>query len=365
MSLLYPEEGKEGKTERGSSKKREDARNDGKVVCSQEINTVAVLAVSYFFYTRLSPYLKQSIIELLGFWEHIDVTAVWDIVMVQGVFVKAFKVWFFGAISVGCVAVAASIVASISQTRPFFSTDVLKWKFDSLNPMTGAKQLFSKDSIMKLGLSLMKVCLISTVVWATVRAEIPELVSLHRLHLVAGIDWYMNLLGLVIWRILVLYIIIAIIDWIKEKRKFESGIMMTRQEVKDEAKNQEGSPQVKRQVRKKMQELTMSRMMASVPDASVVITNPTFIAIAVKYDAEMGAPVVVAKGKRLTAQRIREIADENGVPILERKPLARAMYSKIKVGSPVPTAFYEAIAELLAYLYKIGDERIHKQLSPD
>lgn len=367
MSLLYPEEGKEGKTERGTESRRRKAREeDGKVVCSQEINTVVVLAISIFFFSKILPYLRHALENIMHLWERVDVTADWSVRLVQEIFWNVLKVWLLGAVSVGVVAMAASIVANIAQTKPYFSTQVLKLKFSSLNPVSGFKQLFSKESLVRLVLSLLKVSVISTVVWASVRHHIPELVSLHRLGLMAGLDWFVTLLSRVIVRILVLYILIAAVDWIKEKRKYEFGLMMTRQEIKDEHKNQEGSPHVKRHIRKKMQELSLSRMMAAVPDASVVITNPTFIAIAVKYDASsMGAPIVLAKGKRLTAQRIREIAKENGVPILERKPLARAMYAKVQVGSPVPTDFYEAVAELLAYLYQIGNKRIREQLSRD
>ena len=363
MSILYPEEGKDGKTERGTAKKREEARKDGKLVCSNEINTVAVLAAGVVFLRFLFPYVQQSLTDFLQHWSRLDVTAEWNVKLVQTVFLDVLKLWLLGGVSIGCVAVGASVMANIVQTGPYFSTKVLEWKFDSLNPVSGFKQLFSKDSIVKLGLSLMKVGLIAMVIWFTVRKQIPEMASLYRLSLRDGLHWYMLLLMKVIYKVLVLYILIAALDWIKEKRKFEAGIMMKKQEVKDEHKNQDGNPQIKRQQRKKMQELSMSRMMAAVPDASVVITNPTYLAIAVKYDAAAGgAPVVVAKGKRLNAKRIRKIAAESGVPILERKPLARAMYARVKIGQPVPPDFYEAVAELLAYLYRMGNERIRQQL---
>ena len=364
MSLLHPEQGKEGKTERGSEKKRREARDDGKVVFSMEINTVVVLAASFLTFLFMLPYIHRSLGDFLQYWSRLDQRSEWSPKFIQSIMGEFMKTWLVGFGVVGGVALLTAIATSIAQTKPFFSTKVLKLRFDSLNPVNGVKQLFSKDSLVKLAISIMKVSLVTLIVWTTIRKEIPQLTSLYRLDLHDGISWFMALLTKVVWKILVLYIIIAIIDWIKEKRKFELNIMMTKQEVKDERKNQEGSPQVKREVRKKMQQLTVSRMMAKVPDASVVITNPTRLAIAVKYDPDSnGAPIVVAKGKRLTAKRIREIARENGVPILERKPLARAMYDKVKVGSPVPSAFYEAVAELLAYLYRIGNARIRAQLS--
>ena len=257
-----------------------------------------MLAAGLLSLKFLLPYINQSMKSLLQHWTHLDVTAEWNIRLVQAVFRDALNVWLLGGVAIGCVAIVASVAANIAQTGPYASSEVMKWKFDQLNPVSGWKQLFSKDSLVKLVLSLMKVGLISIVVWTTVRHKIPEMVSLYRLGLYAGIQWYMTLLIKVTIKIIVLYIIIAAIDWIKEKRKYEFGIMMSRQEVQDEMKNLEGSPEVKRKLRKKMQELSMSRMMASVPDASVVITNPTYLAIAVKYDASSGgAPIVVAKGK--------------------------------------------------------------------
>ena len=310
MGLLHPEEGKDGKTERGTSKKREDARKDGKLVCSSEINTVVVLAAAFAAFWWLRPYLFTLLKDFLEYWAQIDLSSEWTPKFVQAIMGNFVKVWFLGAISIGLVALVATVLANIAQTKPFFSGSVLKLKFDGLNPVTGLKNLFSKDSLIKLVISLLKVSLVSLVVWGTVRKHIPEIASLYRLGLRDALQWHLALLMKVIWKILVLYILIAVIDWIKEKRKFELNIMMTRQEIKDERKNQEGSPQVKQKVRRKMQELSFSRMMASVPDASVVITNPTHLAIAIKYDAKKkGAPIVVAKGKRLTAMRIPENCD--------------------------------------------------------
>jgi flagellar biosynthetic protein FlhB len=364
MALLCPEENKEGKTERGSEKKRQEARKEGKVVCSSETNTVLVVAGAVIVLQKVLPILRHYLTGFLEHWTQLDVTAEWNVGLVQHVILDGTKIWAAGLLSVGLIVVLSSTIASISQTGFFFQPEVMKLKFDSLNPVSGAKQLFSKDSIGKLVLSLLKVGVITLVVWGAVRNHIMEVGFLYRLSVAEGVRWFLKLLYVVVWRILALFLIVAVIDWIKEKRKFESGIMMTKQEVKDERKNQDGNPQIKQKQRGKMRELSMARMMAALPDASVVITNPTHLAIAIKYDARtMNAPIVVAMGKRLTALRIREIAAQHDIPILERKPLVRAMYSKVKIGRPVPAAYYGAIAELLAYLYRIGDSRIRQQLS--
>ncbi len=364
MAFLYPEEGAEGKTERGTEKKRRDARKEGKVVQSGEVVTVAVIASAIVVFMLMLPLLRHYLTGLMLNWVQLDLSGEWTVLMVQALLKQSLILCALGILPVGLAVMVASTIASVAQTKPFFHAEVLKLRFDSLNPANGAKQLFSKESIVKLCLSILKVVVISLVVWGTVRNRIGELAFLHRLDLAEGLQWFMTLFVQITWRVLALFTIVAVLDWIKEKRKYEKSIMMTKQEIRDEHKNQESSPQVKQRMRRKMRELSAVRMMAAVPDATVVITNPTFLAIALKYEASSpGAPIVVAKGKRLTAKRIRRIAEENQVTIVERKPLARAMYHQVEVGQPVPAAYYEAIAELLAYLYRMGDARIRSELA--
>ncbi|MBN2164435.1 MAG: EscU/YscU/HrcU family type III secretion system export apparatus switch protein [Pontiellaceae bacterium] len=364
MGLLHPEEGTDGKTERGTQRKRKEARKEGKVVISNEIITIVVLAGGMLVLMGMLPLMKYYLTGFMYQWTEIDVTGSWSIEMVQGLIRQSAMMCVLGILPFGIVAVLGSTVASMAQTQPFFQPEVMKLNFNALNPVNGAKQLFSMESIVKLVLSMLKVAVISLVVWSVVRKQLNELAFLNRLDISEGIQWFMTLLIRICIRVLSLFMLIAVLDWIKEKRKFEKSIMMTKQEVKEEHKSQQSSPQVKQKMRNKMRQLSTARMMAAVPDATVVVTNPTFIAIAIKYDpASGGAPIVVAKGKRLTAKRIRAIAEENGVAIVERKPLARAMYNKVEIGKPVPATYYQAIAELLAYLYRMGNARIRQQMA--
>ncbi|MDF7800914.1 EscU/YscU/HrcU family type III secretion system export apparatus switch protein [Pontiellaceae bacterium B1224] len=364
MAFLYPEEGADGKTERGTEKKRKDVRKDGKVVMSNEVVTVAVISCAAVVFMITLPMLRHYLSGFILNWTQVDVTGDWNLDLVQGLFMQGTFLCALGIMPIGLAVMLGSIVASVAQTKPFFQTEALKLNFKALSPSAGAKELFSKDSIVKLVLSMLKVIVISLVVWGVVRSHIGELAFLHRLSIAEALQWFMILFIRIVWRVLLLFALVAVLDWIKEKRKFEKSIMMTKQEVRDEHKNQESSPQMKQHLRRKMRELSTARMMASVPDATVVITNPTFLAIAIKYDTSSGGgPVVVAKGKRLSAKRIRRLAEESGITVIERKPLARAMYNKVEVGKPVPAAYYQAIAELLAYLYRMGDARIREQLS--
>jgi flagellar biosynthetic protein FlhB len=363
MALLHPEQGPEGKTERGTEKKRQDARKKGKVVISTEVINFVVIAASLAVFIIILPILRRYLYGFMQLWSQLDLSTEWNAQYVGALFKQASVLCAIGILPVGVTAMIGSTVATMAQTKPFFETETLKLKFDALNPVNGVKQLFSKDSIAKLFLSLLKVFVISIVVWGVVKQQVDELTFLNRLSVTEGMQWFVTLLIRIVIRILALYILIAVLDWIKEKRKFEASIMMTKQEVKDEQKGQESNPQVKQKMRRTMRELSAARMMASVPDSTVVITNPTFLAIAIKYDANsMNAPIVVAKGKRKTAHRIRSLAEENGVPLLERKPLARAMYNKVEIGKPVPAEYYEAVAELLAYLYRMGNSHVRQQL---
>lgn len=364
MAFLCPEDGGDGKTEQGTEKKRKDVRKDGKVVLSNEVITVAVIGCAIVVFLITLPFLRHYLTGFILNWSQVDVTGEWTLDLVQGLITQGALMCALGIMPIGLAVMFGSTVASVAQTKPFFQTEALKLNFKALNPTAGAKELFSKDSIVKLVLSMLKVIVISLVVWGVVRSHIGELSFLHRLSITEALQWFMILFSRIVWRVLVLFALVAVLDWIKEKRKFEKSIMMTKQEVRDENKNQESSPQMKQHMRRKMRELSTARMMASIPDATVVITNPTFLAIAIKYDAsEGGGPVVVAKGKRLSAKKIRRLAEENGIAVIERKPLARAMYNKIEVGKPVPAAYYQAIAELLAYLYRMGDTRIREQLA--
>lgn len=363
MALLYPEEGADGKTERGTEKKRKDVRKEGKVVQSIEIGTVLAVAGAAAVFMLTLPLLRHYLTGFMLNWTRLDLAGDWNLAVVQGLLRQSLILCALGILPIGLTVLLATTLASVFQTKLFFEPETLKLRFDALNPANGAKELFSKESIVKLVLSMLKVAVIALVVWCAVRKQLGELTFLHRLTITDGLQWFMILFVRIVWRVLALFVVVAVLDWIKEKRKYEKSIMMTKQEIRDEHKNLESSPQMKQQMRRKMRELSTARMMAAVPDATVVITNPTFIAIALKYDAASpGGPIVVAKGKRLSAKRIRHLAEESGVAVVERKPLARAMYSQVEVGRAVPAAYYEAIAELLAHLYRMGDDRVRSQL---
>jgi flagellar biosynthetic protein FlhB len=234
------------------------------------------------------------------------------------------------------------------------STKPLQPKFSKLNPVSGFKRLFSKEKIVELLKSIAKVVLISYVVYQTIKGDWVYLVQFYDMPLNQAIEVIGDIVINLGLKISVVFMVIAFMDLFYQKRKFNEDIKMTKQEVKDEYKNSEGDPQIKGKIKSKMREASQRRMMQDVPKADVVITNPTHFAVAIRYNPdEAPAPVVLAKGADYLALKIKEIAKENKVEIVENKPLARMLYANVDIGQQVPPELYQAVAEVLAMVYKL------------
>jgi flagellar biosynthetic protein FlhB len=236
---------------------------------------------------------------------------------------------------------------------------------DRMNPVSGLKKVLSLRSLVEMVKGLLKAALFALVIYFSLRKDTPELVHAIRFPLEAGVSQLLwKLLGLS-FRLAFLLLVIAIFDYVYQKWEFERSIKMSKQELKEEYKQMEGDPQIKSKIRQKQRELARSRMMSSVPKADVVITNPTRLAVALEYDRKvMDAPVVSAKGSGFLARKIREIAREKGVPVVENKPLARSLFENLEVGDEVPEEFYRAVAEVLAFVYRIRKGRPSVPLGP-
>ena len=225
-------------------------------------------------------------------------------------------------------------------------------KLSKFNPINGFKRIFSKDSLFELLKSVIKVGVIAYVAYTNLVEEADNLFVLYEISLNQAIALVGNIIIEFGIEISIVFIVIGIIDYMYQKWKFGEDMKMTKQEVKDEYKNTEGDPQIKGRIRQKMREASQRRMMQDVPKADVVITNPTHFAVAIKYDAEVSkAPIVVAKGEDYLAQKIKEVARENNVEIVENKPLARMLYHNVDIGAEIPPELYQAVAEVLAMVY--------------
>jgi flagellar biosynthetic protein FlhB len=234
------------------------------------------------------------------------------------------------------------------------TTKPLKPKFSKLNPISGMKKIFSTRKLFELAKSILKLAVMAVVIYSFLTGRTESLFLLYDMPLSQAIGLMGNLIISLGLRIAAAYMVIAFIDLIYQRRKFTKDMMMTKQEVKDEFKNSEGDPAVKSAQKRRMMEASRRRMMQQLPQADVVITNPTHYAVAIKYDAdESDAPIVIAKGADYLAQKIKEIARDNDVEIVENKPLARMLYANVEVGELVPPELYKAVAEVLAYVYHL------------
>jgi len=348
------EDSAEEKTEAPSDKKRQDAREKGTVAKSTEINSVIVLFAGIFtlkffgkwMYDELAHGTEQFLLAMGDCsLSHDRVIAL----IMQGLLLMG-KV----SLPVAGAILIAGVAANIVQIGFLFTGKPLVPDIQKINPVSGFKRLFSMRSIVETVKNILKLAVIGLVAWLTLRAEFVRMLQLSDAS-VAGIWIYTTAIAFkVVINIALMLIIIALLDLAYQRFDHEKRLRMSHQEIKEEHKQLDGDPQIKARIRSLQREMARRRMMDQVPKATVVVTNPTYIAIALRYEpSEQDAPVVIAKGKRIVAERIRQLARENGIPIVENKPLARAMYDKIQPGLPIPVEFFTAVAEIMAYVYRL------------
>ena len=348
------------KTELPTPKKLEDARKEGQVAKSKEISNAAVLLVMFATMSWIISYYGVRFQSVFGaVYSQIPDTVVMyggnlPFKTVTSTIRSAMTTLLIILVPALLIGVVVPFIANLLQVKWKPTTKPLKPKFSKLNPISGVKRLFSLNSLMELLKSIIKILVIGLMVFFYLRSNQDKLFVLLDLPLAETLSELLKMIVNLGIRISVAYILIAAADFIYQKWKFREDMRMTKQEVKDEFKNTEGDPQIKGKQRQRMQEASRRRMMQSLPQADVVITNPTHYAVAIKYDPERyDAPYVVAKGADYLAARIKEIAKDNDIEIVENKPLARMLYANVEIGQIVPPELYQAVAEVLAFVYRI------------
>lgn len=346
----------EGKTETASPKKREDARKKGQVAKSTEVNTAFLFLAAFsgfrVFGTYMATTLKQLFVDTFEKISSVETffQPIYMSYYVGDTFFTIIKV--VGPILI--LILAAGILASLAQVGWSPSLEPMAPKFSKLNPLSGFKRMFSSQSLMELAKAIFKVLVLGTVIYSRIKTEIPTFLMLMDMSLSQIVTYVSELVISIGFRIAMIFSFMAAVDFAYQKFKFEDSIKMTKQEVKDEHKQSDGDPQIKQKIKQKMREMSMQRMMQSVPEADVIITNPTHYAVAIKYNPEEGtAPIVVAKGADYIAQKIKETASEHKVEIVENKPLARTLYAVVEIGDEIPPELYKAVAEILAFIYNL------------
>lgn len=348
------------KTEEPTSKKLEDARKEGQVAKSREVTSAFEMLAAFL--------MMRFLVEYMG---TVFVGNMYDIYSQIPTYVKlydghiqtqTFRMLFVQSLlrilqiiaPFLLVGFLVAFVTNLLQVKWKMTTKPLQPKFNKLNPVSGVKRIFSANSLIELLKSLLKLTLIGYVVYNYLEKNMPPIYMLYDVSLNQGIAQVGTLVINLGIRISLFYMLIAAADFAYQKIKFKKDMKMTKQEVKDEYKNQEGDPQIKGKQRQRMMEASRRRMMQQLPEADVVITNPTHFAVAIKYEPELyDAPYVVAKGADYLAQKIKDVAKENHIEIVENKPLARMLYANVDVGSVVPPELYQAVAEVLAFVYHL------------
>ena len=358
----FAKEGPGGeKTEPATAKKLQEARKEGQVAKSKELTSAFELVVLFLMMKVFISMIGNSMLE--SFYEIYK--KIPDIVKNSGAGGLRVNtvVYLFQECSVLMLKMVApffiagvmiSFVVSVVQVGWKPTTKPMMPKFNKLNPISGFKRMFSKEAIFELVKSIAKIALILYMAYSSIKEHQDTLLLIYDISLTEVI----LLIGSIIintgLKISIVYLIIGFADYIYQKHKFKEDMKMTKQEVKDEFKNTEGNPEIKGRQKARMREASQRRMMQNLPTADVVITNPTHLSVAIKYEAEKNkAPIVIAKGADFLAMQIREKAKEHKIEIVENKPLARMLYANVEVGAEIPPELYQAVAEVLAFIYNM------------
>ena len=350
----------EEKTEQATPKKRQEAREKGQVAKSVELNTAFLLAASviffYFTINSLGDYFKYSFTHFIGLASHYEITVTSFPKLAKDITYLMFSMLLPFLI----VMLFVSLFINVVQVGFMISPKAMELKFDKLNPVSGLKNIFSMRSFGELIKSVLKASVISYILYIFIKSRMSAWFNL--------IDTSKEIIFIVLLKdiflitvyILIFIVFMAVLDYVFQKYNFEKSIKMSHKEIKDEYKQMEGDPHVKQKIRRIQMEMAKRRMMEDVKKADVIITNPTHYAVAIQYkEKEMNAPKVVAKGMNMVAKKIKEIAKENGVTIVEKPELARELYKKVNIGNVIPEELYQAVAEILAYVYKAKKANFH------
>lgn len=348
---------KESKTEEATPKRLKDAKKKGQIAKSAELApavslvvfamTASLLALNLF--NSSLKYIKKSLSN--GFETNITTGNLSS-------FLPNLIDLFILIIPYLAIGLIVGVIVNIVQTGLLFTTTPLKPDFNRINPIQGFKNIFSKKAVFSLAKNIIKLLLVSFLSYNYLTETFPKVLNAGSIGTEKLFPFIMGFVVDLAMNISIIMLGLAIVDYIFQKRDYKKNLKMTMQEIKDEYKEMEGNPQIKQARSQKQRQIALSRMMSAIEKSNVVITNPTHIAVAIKYDEkEDNAPVVVAKGVDFLAQKIKEKARENKIPIIENKELARAIYKDAEVGNYIPVELYKLVAEVLAYVYDLEKKK--------
>ena len=347
------------KTEEPTTKKREDARKKGQVAKSQELNTAFVLLIGFLILRVLWEFIYGNIAEYTVYlYSHLSQN-----MTTEGISELFIGIMILLAKTVLPVMMSILIVGfaiNCFQVGLVVSTEKLEPKLENLNPINGFGRIFSKRSLVELLKSLFKIIVIGYFLYLYLKDQIPILPQFIFFEVPQSLATAADIIFTMAFQVVGVIMVMAIADYAYQYWQTTQDLMMSKQEVKDEYKQMEGDPQIKGKIKQKQRQMAMQRMMSEVPKADVIVTNPTHLAVALSYKKGMLAPTVIAKGQDLVAEKIKQIAREHRIIIVENKPVARALYESVEVGGMVPAELYQAVAEILAYVYRIKQRRLSR-----
>lgn len=340
------------KTEQPTSKRRKDARKKGNVLQSKDISTVAMLFGIFCMIRIMIPYIYTTV---RGYMEWIiggigqDTNQFLSSQLLTVTVLSILKC----ALPLLLTSMVLGIISHGVQTRFNVSFEAVRPKFSKMNPITGMKNMFSLKKVVELIKNLIKTILLVALLYNLLKEDIVPVSRMIDMDALNSAAFMLDMVFDLVVKVCMTFGVVAFFDYLYQRWEYERDLKMTKQEVKDEFKQTEGNPEIKGRIRKLQRQMAMSRMIQKVPQADVIVRNPTHFAVALKYDPDKnGAPIVIAKGQDELALRIIRVGEENGVAIVENRPLARALYSSCELDREIPPEFFGAIAEILVYIYK-------------
>lgn len=345
------------KTEKATPKKQQETRKKGQVAKSTDINTAIILLLVFILLWLIGSFIGEKIFTFMHymFQEFLLYTLTPE--NVESLFLEVTSQAAIIVAPILAVAFLAGILSNYLQVGVLFSPEAIAMKLSKLDPIAGFKRIYSIKAIVELLKSILKIFLIGLVTFTILWISIDELLLLSLVPIVDSLALVGSLTVNMGIAVAILLLFLAVLDYIYQKYDHEKKIKMSKQDIKDEYKKTEGDPLIKSKIKEKQRQMAMQRMMQEVPKADVVITNPTHYAVALKYDGDkMDAPIVIAKGVDFLAQKIKSIAYSNQIITVENRPLARALYEQAEIGGEVPEDLFKAIAEVLAYVYRIRNK---------
>ncbi len=345
------------KTEKATPKKKQETRNKGQVAKSTDVNTAIILLLVFIFLWLIGGYLGKQTMNFLHYMFQDFLLLDLTLENVQSLFLEISTQAVMITAPLMFMAMLAAIASNYLQVGFLFAPEAIQMKLSKLDPIQGFKRIYSIRAIVELLKSLLKIVLVALVTFTILWISIEQILILALIPIADALSFVGNLTVTMGVAVSILLIFLAVLDYMYQKYDHEKNIRMSKQDIKDEYKKTEGDPLIKSKIKEKQRQMAMQRMMQEVPKADVVITNPTHYAIALKYDGEkMDAPVVIAKGVDFIAQKIKGVAKQHEIITVENRPLARALYDQAEIGDEVPEDLFKAVAEVLAYVYRIKNK---------